>query len=301
MGGGLVSLDAQDWVWNHSKSKGVGRLVMLALADKAKPAEGECKAYGSQRWLAERANCKQEAVTEALPVLYDLGELEIVEGEKGPYGATMYRLPKAIGYERAASNRSAHPVDSNGKTPKKSTGSPGHPATGSPGRSEPGSTGSPGHNTTSHQSTTTEAPEPPPSPNPPGGGGGALGEAHAFLEALPTPWTAGRVTARQLAPLLAEAAQAQGWCFDDALLRQLTRNPNGISNFAAVLKRRIEDLPKKPTEQQRTGQPTGPRPMPPWCGDLDCDEETRLRYGTVNGLPYSGPCHCHPDHQKGAA
>lgn len=43
------------------------------------------------------------------------------------------------------------------------------------------------------------------------------------------------------------------------------------------------------------------RPMPPWCGDLDCDEETRLRHGTVNGFPYSGPCHCHPDHQEDTA
>jgi hypothetical protein len=293
-----VSLDAMDWVWAKSKSKGVGRLVMLALADKAKPAAGECKAYGSLSFLQQRANCTREAVTDAITALGKLGELAPVEGEKGPYGAAVYRLPKAIGHVRPEANRSAHPTDSESAIGRLTR--PG--VVGSPDQSERESVGSPDHTTNLPPKTTTSAPSgPSASTASKGGGGGPQQEAEAFLQSLPEPWTAGRKTARDLAPLLVEAITEQGWQLNAALIKKLTENPGGIGNYASVLKKRIADLPKRPTTKTRDSPTQPARPLPPWCEDIDCDEETRLRHGTVNGFPYSGPCHCHPDHQEDTA
>jgi hypothetical protein len=91
-----VSLDAMDWVWSHSHSKGVARLVLLAIADKSTgPA---CKAYAGLTFLQDRSNAGRSTVIAALRELADSGELEIVDGEKGRHGAAVYRLPKALGH-----------------------------------------------------------------------------------------------------------------------------------------------------------------------------------------------------------
>ncbi|WP_331732145.1 hypothetical protein OG592_41230 (plasmid) [Streptomyces avidinii] len=76
-----------------------------------------------------------------------------------------------------------------------------------------------------------------------------------FLQELPRPWTAGRVTARGLAPLLAEVVADQGWELDAALVSELTQNPEGVKRPGRVLKSRIEDLPRR---LARKGVP-GPR------------------------------------------
>jgi hypothetical protein len=295
-----------DWVWDHSRSKGVGRMVMLALADKALPSDTECKAYGSLTFLQKRANCTREAVTAALSVLLALGELEVVEGEKGPYGASVYRLPKAIGHARLRSfersNRSAHPTDSSSTSGRLSR--PG--VVGSPDQSGAESVGSPDPNTTTPPRTTTSAPTDPPAPPSPSGGGGGdqQQEAEGFLQSLPPPWTAGPVDARKLAPLLLERTEAQGWDLDPALAAELTKNPGGIERYASVLPRRIANLVKKPTGHKPTGHQSRASPaLPPWCEDPDCDRATRYRTTEDdNGYPLATPCRaCHPDHAKEAA
>lgn len=125
--------------------------------------------------------------------------------------------------------------------------------------------------------------------------------AEHYLQMLPAPWTVGRKTAQRLAPLLLEAATAQGWELDDDLRAQLTSNPDGIKRHASVLeKERIADLPlraamAKPTASQP--QPTAATVgLPAWCEDLDCDEDTRERTITdAHGYRRTGPCPaCHP-------
>ncbi|MEV7581633.1 hypothetical protein [Streptomyces erythrochromogenes] len=69
--------------------------------------------------------------------------------------------------------------------------------------------------------------------------------ASQFLQELPRPWTAGRVTVRSLAPLLAAIVADQGWELDDALVKELTSNPEGVKRPMRVLKSRIEDLPRR--------------------------------------------------------
>lgn len=78
----------------------------------------------------------------------------------------------------------------------------------------------------------------------------AVAAAEHFLQELPRPWTAGRVTAKKLAPLLAMVAVDQGWELDDELVAELTKNPEGVKRFPATLKARIEDLPRRVGRRQ---------------------------------------------------
>ncbi len=91
-----MSIEASAWVWECSQAKGAGRFILLAIADKA-PAS-TCQAYASLSWLQDMANVGRPAVVKGLKDVLASGELEVVEGETGPFGASVYRLPKAVGY-----------------------------------------------------------------------------------------------------------------------------------------------------------------------------------------------------------
>ena len=93
-----MSLDAQDWVWEHSRAKGTARTVLLAIADKA--SGPDCSAYAGTTMLVQRANAARSSVVAAVDKLLASGELEIVPGRTGPRGETRYRLPGAIGHTR---------------------------------------------------------------------------------------------------------------------------------------------------------------------------------------------------------
>ena len=93
-----MSLDAQDWVWEHSASKGTARLVLLAIADKASGTE--CAAYAGTTLLVKRANAARSSVVVAVDKLIEIGELAVIKGRTGPRGETWYRLPKAVGHRR---------------------------------------------------------------------------------------------------------------------------------------------------------------------------------------------------------
>ena len=94
-----MSLDAQDWVWQHSESKGTARLVLLAIADKANGED--CSAYAGTTMLVRRTRAARSSVVVAVDKLIESGELAVVEGRKGPKGERVYRLPKARGHRRA--------------------------------------------------------------------------------------------------------------------------------------------------------------------------------------------------------
>lgn len=130
-----------------------------------------------------------------------------------------------------------------------------------------------------------------------------LARAAAFLQALPSPWAPGPKTAAEYAPLLLDRARAQGWAPDAVLAAKLTERPEGIRNHVAVLHARIEDLPKAPTvPAQRPADPQ--TEWPPYCGDIDCDEKTRMRDIELDtGHQVVAPCpECHPNAaRKGAA
>ncbi|MFH9426386.1 hypothetical protein [Streptomyces sp. NPDC017529] len=100
-----------------------------------------------------------------------------------------------------------------------------------------------------------------------------IAAASVFLEELPDPWCAGPATARKLSPKLAAAVAERGWELDDALVRKLTYNPDGIRSFPKVLAARIDDLPRKGS---RSRKPPGQRSnngVPQRPENVVCSEE----------------------------
>lgn len=84
-----MSVRVMAWVWEHSTSPAVPRLVLLAIADCANDA-GE-QAYPSTATLAQKTNLSERGVRGALAKLVELGELS-VDYKAGPRGCNRYRV-----------------------------------------------------------------------------------------------------------------------------------------------------------------------------------------------------------------
>jgi len=81
------------WVWENSKSRHGGRLVLLAIADAAN-ADGV--AYPSNAELRQKAGLSERAVQSAVADLTASGELEVRYNE-GPKGCNLYRVTMGRG------------------------------------------------------------------------------------------------------------------------------------------------------------------------------------------------------------
>lgn len=109
-----MTLDAMDWVWRHSRTKGVARLVLLAVADTC--TDDTATARMGTAEMVRRANATKGAVVAAVAAAVDMGELMISEPGAGSRAA-LYVLPSAVGYSRVSgrltrpeTQRSAHPT-----------------------------------------------------------------------------------------------------------------------------------------------------------------------------------------------
>ncbi|MCC2275514.1 helix-turn-helix domain-containing protein [Streptomyces sp. ET3-23] len=91
-----MSVDAREWVWEHSSSRGVARLVLLSIADRVPDEQGV--AWASLSSLVERTNASRTAVRTALTALDKSGELEECKDLEGPQRTTVYRLPRAAAW-----------------------------------------------------------------------------------------------------------------------------------------------------------------------------------------------------------
>lgn len=91
-----MSVDAREWVWEHSSSKGTARLVLLAIADRVPDAQ--CVAWASVASLVERTRASRTAVRDALAKLLADGELKLCKDLESPQRAAVYRLPRAAAY-----------------------------------------------------------------------------------------------------------------------------------------------------------------------------------------------------------
>lgn len=293
-----MSLDAQDWVWNHSKSKGTARLVLLAIADKAY-GKG-CTAYAGTTMLVQRSNAARSSVVAAVDKLIESGELAVVAGQQGPRGETVYTLPKARRHRRSTpeGGPESGPVQNPDRSENR-TGTESGPG-GSENRTGRGPDSGPhnGKNTNTYLPPTVVPDST--TPHEPAGAeqDDALTAAAEFLMNLPAPWAVGRVTAKANAPLLLEAVTEQGWQLDEQLAAKLTENPNGVNNYRSVLRIRIGDLPKAP--EQAT--PKGSR-LPPWCGECgdgnpaaEFNAKFRLETGSKKPCP-----DCHPSNHTATA
>lgn len=68
-----MSIQVMNAVWEHSKSDGRARLVLLAIADH----QGELGAWPSLKTLAKMANASERSVQRDIDYLQQIGELEV--------------------------------------------------------------------------------------------------------------------------------------------------------------------------------------------------------------------------------
>ncbi|MET9466604.1 hypothetical protein ABZY44_17705 [Streptomyces sp. NPDC006544] len=116
-----------------------------------------------------------------------------------------------------------------------------------------------------------------------------IADAYEFLQDLPRPWSAGRPTARKLAPLLAEAIEAQGWTLDEELIELLTDESGpSIRSYPSVLSTRIKDLPRYRTKKRVRGVPGQRHEGPAGLPATDC--KTCYGSGWTDNVGERCPC-----------
>lgn len=90
-----MSLDAYKWVWKHSQSTGLDRLVLLAIADHIR--KPHASAWPSFTRLSEMCGISRRSVIRSVERLVESGDLERVKGG-GQHGrggmSNSYRLPR---------------------------------------------------------------------------------------------------------------------------------------------------------------------------------------------------------------
>lgn len=307
-----MSLDAMDWVWEYSVSKGIGRLVMIAIADKVVDNKYDCKAYAAYAFLQKRANCGRDGLNKAIPHLLESAELEIVVDEKGPYGATVWRLPKAVGYVRIGgrqthSDRTAQRTDSKGSPASKSDRSADRRAGAnrsaqSSNRSAQSAESDRSADYRTNTSETTSSRNASADAHATdGGGGGQQDQNYAAALALVADLDyfgkpANQVQQKTLVKRV-HAALVAGWT-ESALRRYLDLGTGtDIVNAGAVYLTRLQydRLPSPPASaggQRRSG-------LPPWCGKCNDGIEPaspNLRF-TEDEQGRAVKCSCHPNYQ----
>lgn len=85
-----MSIQAVGWVFEHSRSKGIARLVLLSLANHHNAGTGQCNP--GQRRIAHEAGISPSTVSDAIHRLVRLGELEVIDLGLGTR-STEYHLP----------------------------------------------------------------------------------------------------------------------------------------------------------------------------------------------------------------
>lgn len=96
-----MSAEAMEWVWEHARARGVARMVLLVIAYRAPDAD--CAAYAGTTMLVRRTGAARSTVRAAVDRLVASGELEIIDGVRGPRDEVCYRLPHAAAHLRAMS------------------------------------------------------------------------------------------------------------------------------------------------------------------------------------------------------
>lgn len=85
------------WVWLHSQSKGAGRHVMLAIANRITGDDGAARVSTAE--LTRFSNAARSSVIKAIDALVKSGELDLLEEGRGTRPA-LYRIPGTIGFAR---------------------------------------------------------------------------------------------------------------------------------------------------------------------------------------------------------
>lgn len=315
-----------DWVWTKSAAKGTARLVLLAIADKAYGKD--CSAYAGTTMLIQRSNAARSSVIAAVDKLIEMGELAVIEGQQGPRGETVYKLPKAKRHRRSDHERGPDSVpvahrghaEASSKTGSHRRSEPeGGPDFGpvqNPDRSEnrTGTESGPGGSenrtgrgpkTGPHNRSNASTNQPTAPTGPEGTHEGTtedrIPRAFDYIQPLIKAMSdAGMPVSWQMQPddiqAIARVQQRAGVDQMVTFARNIkTRTREPISFATFFLKSGWLGLP--PAASTPPSRDT-PRTMPPHCGHLHCDPDTRLRDIVRDGLPEVALCpDCHPETQ----
>ena len=296
-----MTLDAMDWVWKHSQSKGNTRVALRFVADRVRtPA---CEVRLSYAEFMEALNTtSRSTVSSAITAAEKLGELVIVDEGVGRR-ASVYRLPKAVGYVRAASRsgpevgpqevRSGPEVGPQSTDPE----TPSGPEVG-PQEVRSGPT---------FGASGPEVGPPPPSPttNPPTQGwtAGQQGDPFTACQPLIQAMTDADINVSwQMRPeqwidvfRVVERAGVDAMVRFAVATKRASRQEIRFASF--FLRSGWLGLPPKSNKPLAPAGANGA--WPPHCGDISCEPATRLRDVVRDGLPELMPCpECHPTSQR---
>lgn len=84
-----MSVKVMSWVFDHSRSSGTDRLVLLVLADHADDERWQC--WPGQKRLADKANMTARNVKRCITNLVHLGEVEVLRQGTGAT-TSLYRI-----------------------------------------------------------------------------------------------------------------------------------------------------------------------------------------------------------------
>ncbi|MEN4475756.1 helix-turn-helix domain-containing protein [Mycolicibacterium cosmeticum] len=111
----------------------------------------------------------------------------------------------------------------------------------------------------------------------------------SVLKSLPAPWRVSGEDARKLVPAI-EAAFAAGWS-SQTLVDHLSSRPEGVRYPAAVLRRRLSDLPTPPL--------SAPRGRKPWCGECEDPLSRTISITQLDGTQAAAFCpRCSPQESR---
>lgn len=106
-----MAIEVISWVLEHSESRNGARLVLIAIAERAKP--NGTGAWPSVKDLMKRANLAERSVQNGIQELERLGELK-VGWNKGPNGSNLYTVLMHQTPAESAPPQILHPAESAG-------------------------------------------------------------------------------------------------------------------------------------------------------------------------------------------
>jgi hypothetical protein len=110
-------------------------------------------------------------------------------------------------------------------------------------------------------------------------------EPWCLLRSMPEPWRLSGREATKLSPAI-KRALASGWTAQ-SLKAHLSRSPEGVRYPAAVLARRLAELPTPPSTSDRRGLP--------WCGECEDDQSRTITITLPDGTEAAAFCpRCSP-------
>ncbi len=257
-----MSWKALDWSLTVEVSTPIERLILMLLANRA---DESLSCYPSTKRLVTESCAARSTVFKTLRKLEDDGLILRVaqHHESGARRSNQYLLNLSDVLHERRSPEFALPRSTITTLPVRSSDNDGLP----PVR-------------LSARGTDPLNPSKEPSSEP--------GSA-SLLDSLPRPWRVSGEDARKLTPAI-EAAFAAGWT-SQTLLAHLSSRPDGVRHAAAVLARRLSELPPPPRWSKAR--------RAPWCGECEDSLSRTITITQSDGTEAATFCpRCSPQMQN---